>query len=89
MVAQHMEASPGVIEQRMRVLTGTVPQPLSVQVCAWLAVSMSRDWRHACAFHQALLATARYFAVIPRMPMNAHRLLCRLCVSTATFFCWP
>jgi len=31
-VAHHMEASPGVIEQRMRALLGYEPEPLSPQV---------------------------------------------------------
>ncbi len=34
-VAHHMEASPGVIEQRMRALLGNEPEPLSPQVCPY------------------------------------------------------
>ena len=31
-VAQHMEASPGIIEQRMRAQLGDNPEPMSPQV---------------------------------------------------------
>ena len=31
MVAQHMEASPGIIEQRMRAQLGDQPEPISPQ----------------------------------------------------------
>ncbi len=72
MVAQHMEASPGIIEQRMRARLGDNPEPMSPQVSHRMSVhQLLHCLMHACCLSVKILSVATRYWV--------RRQQCRYC----------